>query len=304
MLGAALAFAASVPATKVLVADIPPLALTAAFGLTAGLFSLLLVGLSRARAGRTATGAHGDLARADWPWLAGGVATGSVLAPVSLFAGLERISAHTAGLLLNFEVVFTAGLGVLLAGERLHRRGWLGGALIWAGALLLALPGADPAAPGAVPWAGAALVLAACAMWGLDVNLMLRVSGRDARQIVAVKGLAGGAICLSLALLLGQTGAWTALRALAAAAVGILAYALPLALFVRGLRVLGAVQSGMLFALAPGMATVLAWIFLREPASWAGLAALAIMTAGALLLATDPRSRPRSPSCGQAAPGA
>jgi drug/metabolite transporter (DMT)-like permease len=130
-------------------------------------------------------------------------------------------------------------------------------------------------------------VLAACALWGLDNNLTQRVSLRDARQIVAIKGLTGGSVSLVVAALAGQLGGWTPERLLAATALGAISFGLSIVLFVRGLRHLGVLQTGTLFALAPGFAAVLSWLFLREPIRLPGVAALVAMTAGALLLATD-----------------
>jgi drug/metabolite transporter (DMT)-like permease len=293
----AAAFAAGVPASKLLLAGIPPLALSAACYLAAGGFALLLLALSRRRAAAAplrgvgsdpgAPPTSGRLLDRDWPWLAGAVLCGGVLAPIALFAGLTRISGHAAGLLLNFEVVFTVTLGMALHGERLGRRGWLGASAVWAGALVVSWPGAEPAPPRADHWTGPLLILASCALWGLDNNLTLRVSLRDARQIVAAKGLVGGALTGALAAALGQLGTWTPMRAGGAAALGVFCFGLPIALFVRALRRIGVLQTGALFAVAPGLAAALSWIALGEPASLAALVALAVMGAGALLVATD-----------------
>jgi drug/metabolite transporter (DMT)-like permease len=54
-------------------------------------------------------------------------------------------------------------------------------------------------------WTGALLVVAACACWGLDNNFTQRISLRDARRIVAIKGLVGGATNLVLAGMLGSS---------------------------------------------------------------------------------------------------
>jgi drug/metabolite transporter (DMT)-like permease len=216
----------------------------------------------------------------------GAVVSGAVLAPLLLFVGLREISGHVAGLLLNFEAVFTVGLGVLLSGEYLGRRGWLGALAILVGAILLSLPHAE-AASTSTRWGGIVLVVGACALWGLDNNLTQHVSLRDARQIVAIKGLAGGTTSLTLAAAFGGFGHWTALGVLVVMAVGAISFGLSISLFVRGLRRLGVIQTGMLFALAPGFAAILSWLFLRETISAWGLLALASMTAGALLLSTD-----------------
>lgn len=283
VIAAAAAFAASVPAGKLLLADVSPLALSGAFYLSAGVLSSLLMLSSRApRAGAQRNTVRGR----EWLWLSGAVLSGGVLAPLLLFVGLRQVSGNVAGLLLNFEAVFTVGLGVLLSGETLGRRGWVGAAAVVIGAVVLSLP-RGIGEGGLAAWTGMALVVGACALWGLDNNLTQRVSLRDARQIVSIKGLAGGTTSMLLAGLVGGLGGWTPTRAVVAAMVGAVSFGLSIALFVRGLRRLGVLQTGMLFALAPGIAAVLSWLVLGEAVAVAGLMALGVMTGGALLLVLD-----------------
>jgi drug/metabolite transporter (DMT)-like permease len=283
VIAAALAFAASVPATKILLADASPLALSGVLYLSAGVLCAILSGIFRRR---DLTSGSAGIRGGEWLWLGGATLAGAVLAPFLLFLGLRQVSGHVTGLLLNFEAVFTVGLGVILSGERLGRRGWLGALAVLGGAVLLSLPeGGAP--PDSTRWAGIALIVGACALWGLDNNLIQRVSARDARQITAIKGLAGGAMSLLLAGAFGGFGQWTGYRLSVAMAIGAVSFGLSIALFVRGLRRLGVIQTGMLFALAPGFAAILSWIFLREPIVARGLAALLVMTAGALLLILD-----------------
>ncbi len=282
VIGAALLFAASVPANKMLLADVPPLALSGALYLSAGLFSALLFRYPGAAAMESDQNA---IRGSEWGWLAAAVGSGGVLAPLFLFTGLRQVSGHAAGLLLNFEAVFTIAFGVLIYGERLGKRGWLGATTVVLGSLLLAMPGESSGDGHNV--VGVALVVGACALWGLDNNLTQRVSLRDARQVVAVKGLIGGATSLVLAATFTGFGDWSAGRLVAVALVGALSFGLSIALFVRGLRQLGVLQTGTLFALAPGFAAVLSWIVLREPLRDSALASLVIMTAGAIFLASD-----------------
>jgi drug/metabolite transporter (DMT)-like permease len=280
---AALAFAASVPATKVLLADASPLALSGVLYLSAGALCAALAWISR----RTGSAAESRRIRGvEWLWLAGATLSGAVLAPLLLFLGLRQVSGHVTGLLLNFEAVFTVGLGFVLSGERLGRRGWLGALAVFVGAVLLSLPD-EGAMPTSSRWTGIALIVGACALWGLDNNLIQRVSLRDARQITAVKGLAGGVMSLLLAWAFGGFGQWNGCRLSIAMAVGAVSFGFSIALFVRGLRRLGVIQTGMLFALAPGFAAVLSWILLREHIVARGLTALLVMTTGALLLVLD-----------------
>jgi drug/metabolite transporter (DMT)-like permease len=283
VIAAAFAFAASVPTTKILLADTSPLALSGVLYLSAGVLCSVLVGISR----RTEAAAESRGIRgAEWLWLGGATLSGAVLAPFLLFLGLRQVSGHVAGLLLNFEAVFTVSLGVILSGEHLGRRGWLGALAVFGGAVLLSLP-AEGVMPTPTRWTGIVLVIGACALWGLDNNLIQRVSLRDARQITAVKGLAGGTMSLLLAGAFGGFGQWNAFRLSIAMAVGAVSFGLSIVLFVRGLRRLGVIQTGMLFALAPGFAAILSWTLLRERVAAQGLTALLVMTAGALLLVLD-----------------
>jgi drug/metabolite transporter (DMT)-like permease len=168
VIAAALAFAASVPATKLLLADASPLALSGVLYLSAGFLCAALAGGSRwTEAAAESKGVRG----AEWLWLGGATVSGAVLAPFLLFLGLRQVSGHVAGLLLNFEAVFTVGLGVILSGERFGRRGWLGALAVLGGAVLLSLPGAGVASS-PTRGTGIALVVGACALWGLDNNLI------------------------------------------------------------------------------------------------------------------------------------
>jgi len=278
----ALAFAASVPAGKVLVRDVHPLVLSGGLYLSAGSFCAVLVALGSRRHGTPANRLKGH----DWRWLMAAIAAGGVLGPLALFYGLRWTSGYVAGLLLNFEAVFTVALGAVLSSERVGKRGLGGILLVLAGAVLLS--GVGPSVIGAIRPLGPLLVVAACACWGLDNNLTQRVSLRDARHIVAIKGLAGGAASLGLALLFRQAGTLPDLETvLAIVALGSISYGLSIVLFIRGLRELGIVHTGALFASAPGFAALLSWAFLHEPMHPAALLALAGMTGGALLLSTD-----------------
>ena len=277
----ALAFAASIPLGKLLLRGLPPLALSGGLYLAAGSLCALLLGLEADRTGHEANRVRGP----EWWWLAAAVGFGGVLGPLALFHGLRLSSGYVAGLLLNFEAVFTVALGAILLRERVGARGLRGILLVIGSAVLLAAAGERSA--GTTRPLGVLLVIAACACWGLDNNFTQRVSLRDARQIVAIKGLAGGATSLTLASLTGGMGSWSVTTVAGVALVGAVSYGLSIVLFIRGLRELGVMHTGALFALAPGFAGVLSWVILREPVHLAGWLALVGMTAGALLLATD-----------------
>ena len=285
----ALAFAASVPAGKLLLRDLPPLALSGGLYVAAGLFCSALLALGPRRAENRENRLQGR----DWPWLISAVFLGGLLGPLALFQGLRWSSGYVTGLLLNFEAIFTVGLGALLSGERLGGRGSGGIALVIAGAYRRddvpagALVGL-PVSVGTIE--GRARVILDIAQADLEAGDILVTTFIDPSWtplFVAIKGLAGGAASLGLAVLLGQLGAWTSITGVSVALVGAVSYGLSIVLFIRGLRELGVMHTGALFALAPGLAALLSWVVLREPIHVAGLLALSAMTAGAILLATD-----------------
>ena len=271
-LSAALLFAVSVPAGKLLLAHLRPLQLSALCYAGSALGLLLW----RAFAGRRP---EGRLERRDLPYVAGFTLAGGVLAPLLLFTGLGRASSASASMLLNFELVFTSLIAVLAFGERGGWRLWSAAALVTAGGLALS-GGAAGAEEGMV------LVLGAALMWGLDNNLTARVSLKDPVPLAALKGLAGGLINGALALYAGgpfPRAGWAA----AALALGALSYGASLALLILAMRGLGASRAGAFFGSYPFLGAALGVLLLGEPASWRLLLAGGLMLSAFLLLASE-----------------
>ncbi len=157
--------------------------------------------------------------------------------------------------------------------ENVDRRLLVGAAAILAGALLLSWPGHASLDFGAL------LVGGACLCWGLDNNLTRRLSSADPVQIAMLKGLVAGTVNLGLALAHGAVTPSVSL-VLVAGIVGFLGYGVSLALFVLGLRHLGAARTGAYFSLAPFVGAVLAVLILGEPVSTRLLVAGALMGFG------------------------
>jgi drug/metabolite transporter (DMT)-like permease len=99
-LGAALLFGASTPAAKVLLGDTSPLLLAGLLYLGSG--TGLAIYRVLARVPRI------SMSRPDALWLAGAILAGGIAGPALLMAGLARMPASEASLLLNGEGVFTA----------------------------------------------------------------------------------------------------------------------------------------------------------------------------------------------------
>lgn len=279
-LAAAALFGASAPLAKLLSGGIRPVPLSSMLYLGSGIGLALFLAAARLVPG--ARRREAPLSRPDLPWLAGAVLSGGVAAPIALLYGLRSTPAATASLLLNAEGAATALVAALVFREAIGRRVWAAVALVSAAAALLTLDrsGAWGVSPGAL------LVLAACALWGLDNNLSRHLSAKDPVAVVAVKGTCAGAVSLLLALLLGEPfpGHGTMLLA---AALGLCCYGLSIVLFLRALRGLGAARTGAYFAAGPFIGAALSLGIFRQLPSPQFLLSLPLLLAGAWLLSSE-----------------
>lgn len=288
-LGAAALFGAGTPLAKALLEGIDAWMLAGLLYLGSGLGLALMRRLRGAPAVTLPPG--------DGRWLAGAVLAGGVVGPVLLMAGLARLPATHASLLLNAEAVFTALLAWFVFRENFDRRIAAGMVCIVAGAVVLVWPGAgDAARSGSLPaattgllWADlwpALAVLGACAAWGIDNNLTRRVALHDAMWVASVKGLVAGAVNLALALSIGSAlPTWPGLAG--ALALGLAAYGISLTLFVLALRDLGSARTGAYFSVAPFFGALLAVLVFGEAVSLRLLAAAALMAVGVWLHLTE-----------------
>jgi drug/metabolite transporter (DMT)-like permease len=272
-LAAATLFGASTPLAKLLLETLDPWLLAGLLYLGSGLGLTLLRLVVRAEGGR--------LAVADWPWLAGAVLAGGIVAPVLLMVGLRGTAASTASLLLNAEGVFTALIAWMVFKENADRRIVLGMGAIIAGAVVLSWPG------GAVEASWPALaVLGACLGWGIDNNLTRKVSLADPLRLAALKGLAAGGANIVLAGLNGATLPDVG-PVCVAALLGFFGYGLSLAAFIVGLRELGTARTGAYFATAPFVGAVLSVLLLGERLDLGVLLAGGLMAIGVWLHLTE-----------------
>lgn len=266
----AILFGASTPLAKLLLGTVDPLMLAGLLYLGAGIG---LAGLRLARAALDASGAEAPLRRPDLPWLGLVILAGGVGGPLLLLLGLARTDAASAALLLNLEGLATMAIAWMVFRENVDRRLLLGAFAILAGAMILSWRGA------AAVDLGALLIAAACLCWGIDNNLTRKLSSADPIQIAMIKGLVAGAVNLALSLAAGAQAPSAGLI-LAAGAVGFLGYGVSLALFVVGLRHLGAARTGAYFSLAPFAGAVLAVLLLGDPVTAHLVAAGGLMGLG------------------------
>lgn len=276
---AAVLFGISAPLSKLLLDGVDPIVLAGLLylGAGAGLGLLVAVGRIFGRANREA-----GLERHDLPWLIGAILAGGVAGPIFLMLGLQRTPAATTSLLLNFEVVATGLIAFALFREAVGRRTWMAIAAIALGGALLTFD----ASGGWGVSLGVLLVLGACLAWGFDNNFTGRISLKDPKRIVAIKGLAAGAFSLVLGLSLGRPLP-TLSHTLWALLLGTVSYGASIALFVQSLRRVGAARTGALFGMAPFVGVGLSLILFSRLPDLMFYLALPLMILAAVLLARE-----------------
>lgn len=256
-LASAALFGASTPFAKLLLGSVDPWLMAGLLYLGAGL-GLAVLHVSRGVLRLPVIEA--PLRQSDVPWLGAVILTGGVLGPLLLMLGLAHTEAAAASLLLNLEGLATMGLAWVVFREYVDRRLLLGAFAILAGAALLSWQGGA-----SFQWSGL-LIAGACLCWGIDNNLTRKLSSSDPVQIAMLKGLVAGTVNLILAVWQGATLPSTGI-VLAVGVVGLLGYGVSLALFVLGLRYLGAARTGAYFSLAPFVGAILAIPMLGESLS-------------------------------------
>jgi drug/metabolite transporter (DMT)-like permease len=219
------------------------------------------------------------LGRADAPRLAAIAVCGAVLGPVLLVIGIHRAGALTASLLLNLEAVFTVVLAAVIRHEVIGARVWIAVAAMAGGGAALSL---DAAEHGTGTVLGALAVAGATLAWAFDNTLTQPLSERDPFDVVAGKATLGAALTGTVAVATGD--AWPAgIRLAALLACGATAYGLSLALYILAQRRIGAARTGSVFALAPFIGALVAWLLGdRALGVWA-FGAIALFAAGVWL---------------------
>jgi drug/metabolite transporter (DMT)-like permease len=204
---------------------------------------------------------------------------GAGIGPVALAWGLQRTSGASASLMLTLEAVFTALLARLWYHETLDRRVSLAMTLLTLGGMVLVL---DRAEAGTSQMLGLLAVMLATAAWGIDNTLSRTVAERDPGQVVMIKGALGAIATTLLAFVFGEPlpGVWAASALLAVGATG---YGLSLRFYLLAQRAFGAARTGSVFAFAPFIGAMFAFLLGERSGSGWMLAGAVLMVLGIVL---------------------
>lgn len=275
-IAAAVLFGSSAPIAKLLLGQIEPIPLAAFLYLGSGLGLLLYRSL---RTADKSSSIEARLTKGDLPWLVGALLAGGVAAPIVLLFGLRSTPASTASLLLNFEGTATTVIAALVFREAIGRQVWWAVVFITSASILLSLnPGGE--------WGislGAAGVIGACILWGLDNNFTRNISAKDPLEIVTIKGIGAGSFSLLLALALHSSFPGAAAM-LGAMVLGCFCYGLSIVLFILAMRGLGAARTSAFFGAAPFVGSLLSIILFRESPGILFITSLLVMVLGTVLL--------------------
>lgn len=272
----AILFGASAPVAKVLLSGIEPVLLASLLYLGSG------IGLGAYKVIQYLIGQsveESNIKGSEVPWLLGSVIAGGVAAPIFLMTGLQNTPAATASLLLNFECVSTTLIAAVIFKEWIGRRIWTAVICITLASIILS---ADPRSQWGFSF-GAAGIMAACVLWGIDNNFTRNICFRDPTTIGIVKGLVAGMFSLVLALTLGNPIPRPGI-VLGAMALGSISYGLSIVLFIISLRGLGAARASAWFGTAPFAGAIIAFLLFRDAPDIQFLISLPIMIAGVLFL--------------------
>ncbi len=281
VIASAVLYGLSIPASKVLLRQISPIALAGLLYLGA-FIGLAGYSLGKKLFGKPTSSEAPPLERRDYPWLAGAILSGGILGPICLLSGLAIISGYAASLLQNLEGVATALIAVVIFKENAGRRIWL--ALVFmtcAGIFLSWDPGQNKFAV-----SGSLLVLAGVTCWGLDNNLTRRISDKNPVQISRIKVFIAGVFNLAVAGALGLTPPFH--HALFFGLIlGALSYGLSLVLFIKALQRLGSFRTGAFFSFAPFAGALVSLAVLPEPAKWVLAPGALFMVVGVYLIINE-----------------
>ena len=273
---AAVFYAISIPASKILLRDVGPTTMAALLYLGAGIG---IAGLSFLNTRDRKASA--PLSRTDLPYVIGMIVL-DIAAPIFLMLGLRHGSSANASLLGNFEIVATTVIALFVFREAVTKRLWAAIALITLASILLSFEGSDSFKFSY----GSLLVLAATVCWGFENNCTRNIASKSTYEIVILKGIFSGFGALAIAVAKREPLPSCAHIA-AALVLGFVAYGLSIFLYVRAQNTLGAAKTSAYYAVAPFVGALLSFVFLKESLSWMYLAALAVMIAGAALVVID-----------------
>ncbi|MEI9950215.1 MAG: DMT family transporter [Pseudomonadota bacterium] len=209
---------------------------------------------------------------------------GAAIGPAAFAWGLQKSGAASGSLLLNFEAIFTAVLAWRMFAEPFGTRFIVALALMATGGAVLAIDGARQAELHPL---GLLAIVFATSCWALDNTLTRSLSEEPPFAVVTVKSALGAGLAFALACGLAEQAPRSALRYVLLLLVGALGYGLSLRLYLEAQARIGAARTASVFALAPFVGALVAWLFGDRALGWGGALSVPFFALGAYLHLTE-----------------
>jgi drug/metabolite transporter (DMT)-like permease len=274
---AALCYGISVPVSKLLLNNVPPVFIAGLVYTGAG-FGMLLINLFR---DRNIPQKEAKITTKEFPYTAAMILL-DVLAPIFLMIGLSQSTSATASLLNNFEIVSTSIIALIIFKESIGKRTWIAIIFITIASMILSVDDFSTIQFSA----GSLFVLLACVCWGFENNCTSKLSLKDPLEIVIIKGIGSGFTSLVIAFIVKQY-TLEIKYILITLSLGFVAYGLSVYFYIYAQRNLGAARTSAYYALAPFIGAGLSFFIFRELPTVSYLMALGIMIIGVYLTAFE-----------------
>lgn len=266
---AALCYGISIPISKILLENIPPVFIAGLLYIGGGMGMLLIKLIKKENLLKEA-----KLTKNEMPYVIGMVIL-DVLAPIFLMLGLAKTTAATASLLNNFEIVATSVIALIIFKETIGRKTWIAIVFITIASVILSVEDFSSLTFSF----GAIFVLLACICWGLENNCTCKLSVKDPLEIVIIKGIASGLTSIIIALILKQHS--TNIKYIAITLLlGFITIGLSVYFYIYAQRTLGAARTSAYYAFAPFIGVGLSFIIFKESLTVSYIIALVIMIIG------------------------
>lgn len=275
---AAALYAVNAPFSKILLDFMPPTLMAGFLYIGAGA-GMVLIALARRL--RNTERKELGLTRPELPYTVDMILL-DIAAPICLMFGLRATTAANAALLNNFEIVATAMIALLIFGEKISLRLWMGILFVTLSCAVLSFEDLSSLRFSH----GSLLVLLAAVCWGFENNCTRKISSKDPLEIVLLKGIFSGCGSIIIGLCTGERimAVWSIAAVLC---IGFVAYGLSIYFYVYAQRLLGAARTSAYYAVAPFIAAAFSLIIFREIPKSTYFLALGLMAVGAWLSAQD-----------------
>jgi drug/metabolite transporter (DMT)-like permease len=210
---------------------------------------------------------------------------GAILGPFLFYSGLRLTSAVSTALLSNGELLFTSIIAIAIFKESLSRRQYLASLLVVAGIVAISTNLDLQAVSLLGNLAGSLFILGATLSWGIENNLVRKLSQR-ADPIVMGKwrNFIGGTILLAFILVSGQTVSVEASTIPYIVLSGMIPVGFTTVFLFLALSRIGAVRSLLVFSTGSLFGTLYAHILLGEPITVVQIVGGALLFAGIILI--------------------